>query len=100
MSGFVGRRSVGNRQDLAVCASMILFCFSGQVLRVGASRLVVPALAEPDIHFLPQADLVLLLDSAFKRHGPYGAKGAICQVASGVPGLPVLPIVAPFISQT
>ena len=31
---------------------------------------------------------------------PYGAKEAICQDAAGVPGLPWLVIVAPFISQT
>jgi hypothetical protein len=28
---------------------------SGFVVRAGASRLVVPALAEPDIHLLPRA---------------------------------------------
>src|SRR5579862_3111407 len=30
-------RSVGNRRDLAVCASMILFCFSGQFFMLPGS---------------------------------------------------------------
>jgi hypothetical protein len=37
--------------------------------------------------------------SGLPTNQPYRAKGAICQVASGVPGLPLLVIVVPFISQ-
>jgi hypothetical protein len=35
---------------------------SGFVVRTHASRLVVPALAEPDIHLLPQAVMAIAED--------------------------------------
>ena len=38
-------------------------------------------------------------NSVLPTHQPYGDNGAICQVASGVPGLPLLVNVVPFISQ-
>ena len=58
--------------------------------------------SNPAPRFLGGPTILVCLGLRLRRtwfEQPYGAKGAICQTAAEVPGLPLLAIVVPFISQ-